>query len=192
MGRRGRPCRRVRRPGYSSSKRDRGKGPRRATPGRPWFWVLLPKQKDRVVRGRNPASPCFSFVRHPRPDRGSSVVVSVLCSCTRAISWRYLLSGHAERNACPERSKGTKRSNGSRLLYSPVNVRLCPHKRLIIARPDPIHFPPTTTADIMPSHPTLTQTLIGGTVTHHPLVRVLIDTNFIFLNILYFGNQISR
>ena len=36
--------------------RDRGKGTRRATPGRPWFWVLLPKQKDRVVRGRNPAS----------------------------------------------------------------------------------------------------------------------------------------
>ena len=37
--------------------RDRGKGTRRATPGRPWFWVLLPKQKDRVVRGRNPARP---------------------------------------------------------------------------------------------------------------------------------------
>ena len=26
-----------------------------ATPGRQWFWVLLPKQKDLVVRGRNPA-----------------------------------------------------------------------------------------------------------------------------------------
>ena len=26
-----------------------------ATPGRPWFWVLLPKQKDLAVRGRNPA-----------------------------------------------------------------------------------------------------------------------------------------
>ena len=26
--------------------RDRGKGTRRATPGRPWFWVLLPKQKS--------------------------------------------------------------------------------------------------------------------------------------------------
>ena len=41
----------------SPNLRDRGKGPRRATPGRPWFWVLLPKQKDRVVRGRNPANP---------------------------------------------------------------------------------------------------------------------------------------
>ena len=35
--------------------RVRGKGTRRAAPGRPWFWVLLPKQKDRGVRGRNPA-----------------------------------------------------------------------------------------------------------------------------------------
>ena len=34
--------------------RDCGKGTRRATPGRPWFWVLLPKQKDLVVWGRNP------------------------------------------------------------------------------------------------------------------------------------------
>ena len=39
----------------SPSKRDWGKGTRRATPGREWFWVLLPKQKDLVVRGRNPA-----------------------------------------------------------------------------------------------------------------------------------------
>ena len=31
------------------------KAPLRATPGRPWFWVLLPKQKDLAVRGRNPA-----------------------------------------------------------------------------------------------------------------------------------------
>ena len=34
--------------------RDWGKGTRRAAPGRPWFWVLLPKQKDLGVRGRNP------------------------------------------------------------------------------------------------------------------------------------------
>ena len=34
--------------------RDWGKGTRRATPGRQWFWVLLPKQKDLAVRGRNP------------------------------------------------------------------------------------------------------------------------------------------
>ena len=40
----------------SPNLRDRGKGTRRATPGCPWFWVLLPKQKDLVVRGRNPAS----------------------------------------------------------------------------------------------------------------------------------------
>ncbi len=26
-----------------------------APPGRPWFWVLLPKQKNLVVRGRHPA-----------------------------------------------------------------------------------------------------------------------------------------
>ena len=40
----------------SPNNRDWGKGTRRATPGRPWFWVLLPKQKDLGVRGRNPAS----------------------------------------------------------------------------------------------------------------------------------------
>ena len=40
----------------SPSNRDCGKGTQRATPGRPWFWVLLPKQKDLGVRGRNPAS----------------------------------------------------------------------------------------------------------------------------------------
>ena len=39
------------------TRRDWGKGTRRATPGRQWFWVLLPKQKDLVVRGRNPAAP---------------------------------------------------------------------------------------------------------------------------------------
>ena len=44
---------------HSPNKRDRGKGPRRATPGRPWFWVLLPKQKDLVVRGRSPARTFF-------------------------------------------------------------------------------------------------------------------------------------
>ena len=30
----------------SPNLRDRDKGTRRATPGRPWFWVLLPKQKS--------------------------------------------------------------------------------------------------------------------------------------------------
>ncbi len=44
--------------------RDRGKGTRRAAPGRQWFWVLLPKQKDFAVRGRNPAKP--SPFCHPR------------------------------------------------------------------------------------------------------------------------------
>ena len=39
----------------SPNRRDRGKGTRRATPGRPWFWVLLPKQKDLGARGRTPA-----------------------------------------------------------------------------------------------------------------------------------------
>ncbi len=39
----------------SPNLRDRGKGTRRATPGRQWFWVLLPKQKDLGARGRHPA-----------------------------------------------------------------------------------------------------------------------------------------
>ena len=30
----------------SPKKRDWGTGTRRATPGRQWFWVLLPKQKS--------------------------------------------------------------------------------------------------------------------------------------------------
>ena len=43
-----------------------------ATSGRPWFWVLLPKQKDRVVRGRNPArtsppSVIPDLIRDPGP-----------------------------------------------------------------------------------------------------------------------------
>jgi len=29
---------------------------RRVAHGRKWFWVLLPKQKNLVARGRNPAS----------------------------------------------------------------------------------------------------------------------------------------
>ena len=49
----------------SPHSRDWGKGTRRATPGRQWFWVLLPKQKDLVVRGRNPAFFTFPFC-HPR------------------------------------------------------------------------------------------------------------------------------
>ena len=40
----------------SPHHRDRGKGTRRATPGRRWFWVLLPKQKDLGVWGRTPTS----------------------------------------------------------------------------------------------------------------------------------------
>ena len=36
--------------------RDRGKGTRRAAPGRQWFWVLLPKQKDLGARRKNPLS----------------------------------------------------------------------------------------------------------------------------------------
>ncbi len=44
----------------SPHKRDRGTGTRRATPGRQWFWVLLPKQKNLVVWGRNPTKACPS------------------------------------------------------------------------------------------------------------------------------------
>ena len=40
----------------SPRNRDWGKGTRRAAHGRKWFLVLLPKQKDLVARGRNPAS----------------------------------------------------------------------------------------------------------------------------------------
>ena len=83
----------------SPNKRDRGKGTRRAAPGRPWFWVLLPKQKDLAVWGRNPTffpSSCgaetprepFSFC-HSGLDPGSSVVAfsfshaTTLDSCFR-------------------------------------------------------------------------------------------------------------
>ena len=50
----------------SPHHRDRGKGTQRATPGRQWFWVLLPKQKDLVARGRNPAR---EKQRHWIPDQ---------------------------------------------------------------------------------------------------------------------------
>ena len=52
----------------SPNNRDRGKGTRRATPGRPWFWVLLPKQKDLAVRGRNPARPSPSACGDETPQ----------------------------------------------------------------------------------------------------------------------------
>ena len=55
----------------SPSNRDWGKGTRRATPGRPWFWVLLPKQKGLGVRGRNPARPSPLAVRGRTPARPS-------------------------------------------------------------------------------------------------------------------------
>ena len=59
----------------SPNLRHWGKGPRRATPGRPWFWVLLPKQKDLVVRGRNPAKPSLPPVILDISNPGSRVVV---------------------------------------------------------------------------------------------------------------------
>ena len=59
----------------SPNRRDRGKGPRRATPGRPWFWVLLPKQKDRVARGRNPARTSLPSVIPDISNRGSSALL---------------------------------------------------------------------------------------------------------------------
>ena len=67
----------------SPSNRDRGKGTRRATPGRPWFWVLLPKQKDLAVRGRNPArtfSPSVipDLIRDPEPLSFAVVAASVV------------------------------------------------------------------------------------------------------------------
>ncbi len=42
-----------------------------ATPGRPWFWVLLPKQKDLVVWGRNPTSllPSSGGGRNPAGEK---------------------------------------------------------------------------------------------------------------------------
>ena len=59
----------------SPNLRDRGKGTRRATPGRPWFWVLLPKQKDLVVRGRNPAHLSLSVILDIS-NRGSILLFS--------------------------------------------------------------------------------------------------------------------
>ena len=94
--------------------RDRGKGPRRATPGPPLVLGPFAETKGprragpspakfpRVARGRNPASisppkscgaatpqellPPFC---HPGLDPGSRAFV--FCSCSRAISWRFLL-----------------------------------------------------------------------------------------------------
>ena len=65
----------------SPNLRDWGKGTRRATPGRQWFWVLLPKQKDLGVQGRNPARtpPLLSF---PQVFSGNPVSQSLyLCFC---------------------------------------------------------------------------------------------------------------
>ena len=56
----------------SPHNRDWGAGTRRATPGRQWFWVLLPKQKDLGVRGRHPAvlpSACGAETPHCLPEQ---------------------------------------------------------------------------------------------------------------------------
>ena len=63
----------------SPRNRDRGTGTRRATPGREWFWVLLPKQKDLVVRGRNPAckdKDTGSSIKNVEDDRRGSRVTT--------------------------------------------------------------------------------------------------------------------
>ena len=83
----------------SPNNRDRGKGTRRATPGRPWFWVLLPKQKDLVVRGRNPASTSLllssstlvpDLIGDPVKERIQRLFfVFVLCSCSGVSLSRY-------------------------------------------------------------------------------------------------------
>ncbi len=60
---------------------DRGKGTRRATHGRQWFWVLLPKQKDLVVRGRNPSKTPL-LLSFPQVFSGNPVSQSLyLCFC---------------------------------------------------------------------------------------------------------------
>ncbi len=59
----------------SPNLRDWGKGTRRATPGRQWFWVLLPKQKDLGVRGRNPANPSPLVARGRNPASIPPLVV---------------------------------------------------------------------------------------------------------------------
>ena len=43
-----------------------------AAPGRPWFWILLPKQKDLVVRGRNPAKSSPPSPLPSQPNNGHS------------------------------------------------------------------------------------------------------------------------
>ena len=105
----------------SPHSRDWGKGTRRVTPGRQWFWVLLPKQKDLVARGRNPASfPSSRGDETPRaflllssstlvPDvcnRGSKSRIQSLSLCLRSraipgqsqghASWRHLLAPAGE------------------------------------------------------------------------------------------------
>ena len=76
----------------SPNLRDRGKGTRRATPGRPWFWVLLPKQKDLGVRGRNPASTSPFSVILDISNRGSILLFSFFHIPTPAIPWRHLMA----------------------------------------------------------------------------------------------------
>ena len=94
----------------SPHSRDWGAGTRRATPGRQWFWVLLPKQKDLVARGRNPASfpssrgdetpRAFLLLSSPTlvPDvcnRGSKSRIQSLSLCLRSRAIPGQSQGHA-------------------------------------------------------------------------------------------------
>ena len=108
----------------SPKLRDWGKGTRRATPGRQWFWVLLPKQKDLAVRGRNPARthPLLSF---PQVFSGNPVS---LCSCSRSIPGQS--PGHAscgsERTPKRERAmrwRGYEDKKGKRKILDPRSSR---------------------------------------------------------------------
>ena len=125
----------------SPNSRDWGKGTRMATPGRPWFWVLLPKQKDLGVRGRHPARPShpLSFPQVFSGNPGS------LCSCR---------GGHlmppaetAKKRTAPWDGAATKTTavNGRRHeMRSTEGGMRCRHYRggagASLKLPDPAHF----------------------------------------------------
>ena len=76
----------------SPNLRDWGKGTRRATPGRQWFWVLLPKQKDLGARGRTPARPSPLVVQSRNPAKPSTTLrkssASLRAGSVRDLRWR--------------------------------------------------------------------------------------------------------
>ena len=104
----------------SPNLRDRGKGTRRATTPRQWFWVLLPKQKDLVVR-----------LRLPRKNPSPSVIlanagIQGLCAVVAAAS-RVKARDNGEdarkkqrHEMAPLQRQKTKNPGSSSLTGSPI------------------------------------------------------------------------